>query len=350
MQRLLYKDKTLIGLDVSSSDIKIMAINPNKKNVIAYGAIDVDSVKIRKSLDSDGEYLLLQLKKLLLEKVHGGLPSSQVAVSIPTSRTYSRTFTVPPTAKKNLREAIEIEVGQYIPVPLASLYIDYEIIKETPEGLDVLVAAAPRLIIDNITAACRKVGLDVNLVEPGINSIARLLRTIESGDLPTMIVDIGSVTTDIAVLEKGFIRVTGSTTVGGNAFTLNIAKKLNTSIESAHQLKVIHGLNPGPRQKKITAALEGNLKKISLEVRRVKRYYEERIEGAKVEQLIIVGGGSNVPGIGEFFTNDLVVPARVASPWQKIDFGKLPQPAKQLKPRYITVAGVAAITKEEVFG
>ena len=79
------------------------------------------------------------------------------------------------------------------------------------------------------------------------------------------------------------------------------------------------------------------------------RYYEERIKGIKVEQLIIVGGGSNIPGIGEFFTNNLVIPARVASPWQSLNFGKLPQPAKQLKPRYITVAGITSLTKEEIF-
>ena len=40
MQRLLYKDKALIGLDISTSDIKVMAIN-NKKDVIGYGAIDI---------------------------------------------------------------------------------------------------------------------------------------------------------------------------------------------------------------------------------------------------------------------------------------------------------------------
>ncbi len=350
MQRLLYKEKTLIGLDISSSDIKIMAISPNKKDVIAHGAIDVDSVKIKKSLDGDGEYLLLTLKKLLLDKVNGHLPSSQVAVSIPTSRTYSRTFTVPDSAKKNLREAVELEVSQYVPVPLASLYIDYEVIGETSDGIDVLVSAAPRLIVNNIVDACFHAGLNVNLVEPGINSTARLLQTTESGNLPTVIVDIGSVTTDVAILANDIIRVTGSTAVGGNTFTLNIAKNLNVSLENAHQLKVIHGLNPGPRQKKIKGALENNLKKISLEIRRVVRYYEERIKGAKVEQIIIVGGGSNIPGIGEFFTNDLVLPARVASPWQRLNFGKLPQPNKQLRPRYITVAGVASITKEEIFG
>lgn len=348
MQKLFYKDSSLIGLDIGSNDMKLMAIAPDKWTVLAHGAIDVDSVKMRKSLDNDGEYLKLRLKRLLLDKLHGNLPSTQVAVSIPTSRTYSRTFSIPATAKKNLKEAIELEISQYIPVPITLLYVDYEIIHETKDALDVLVSAAPKVVVDNIIDACAQAGLTVNLVEPSINSIARILQSTESGTLPTAIIDIGSVTTDVAILEKGIIRVTGSTATGGNAFTLNIAKKLNVSIENAHQLKILNGLNVGPRQKKITAALESNLKKISLEARRVMRYYNERVQGEKVEQVIIVGGGSNVPGIGEYFTNELTMPARVASPWQRLNFGKLEQPAKQLRPRYIGVAGVATITKEEV--
>lgn len=75
------------------------------------------------------------------------------------------------------------------------------------------------------------------------------------------------------------------------------------------------------------------------------RYYDERISDTrKLEQLLVVGSGSNLPGIGEYFTDVLVMPARVASPWQKLDFGKLQEPPKQFRSRYITVAGLASIT------
>lgn len=349
MSNLLYKDKTLIGLDIGSSDIKIMAINPDNWKVLGHGAIDVDSTKMRESLDGDGEYFMLKLKNLLLEKLSGELPSRQVAVSLPTARTYSRTVTISSEAKKNMQEAIELEASQYIPMPLASLYLDYEIIEDTGEEMNVLVSAAPQVVVNNIISACAQNDLTVNLIEPGMNSIARILRTAESGELPTIIIDIGSGNTDVAVLEGGIIRVTGSTSVGGNDFTLIIAKKLGISLENAHQLKVLNGLNPGSKQKKISTALESSLKKISSEVQRVMRYYHERIKGKKIEQLVIVGSGSNVPGIGEYFTNDLILPARVASPWQVLDFDKLPQPSKQNKPRYITVAGVASVQQKEIF-
>ena len=129
-----------------------------------------------------------------------------------------------------------------------------------------------------------------------------------------------------------------------------IAKKLDVPLENAHQLKVLNGLNAGPRQTKIVGALEPSLKRIATEIRKVIRYYSERLnENYKLEQVLIVGGGSNVPGIGDFFTNELFMPARVASPWQKLDFGKLAQPNKQFRPRYISVAGLASINRRDIW-
>ncbi len=103
-------------------------------------------------------------------------------------------------------------------------------------------------------------------------------------------------------------------------------------------------MSAGPRQEKITNSLKPTLDRMTVEIRKVMRYYDERLaNGNKLEQLLIVGAGSNVPGIGEYFTNELVMPARVASPWQKLEFGKLPEPTKQFRSRYITVAGLASI-------
>ncbi|NLA43116.1 pilus assembly protein PilM [Candidatus Saccharibacteria bacterium] len=349
MQKLFHREKTLIGLDINNTDIKVMAIDQQKWTVLGYGAIDVDSTKMKKSLEEDPEYLSLSVNKLLTEKIIGELPSDHAIVSLPTSRTYSRTFTIPASSEKSLQEAVELEVNQYVPIPLSLLYIDYEIIERTKESLTITMSAVPQITIDNILQACDESGLVVNAIEPGINSVARLLKETEDGSLVTIIVDIGPSNTDIAVLD-GSIRVTGGITTGGNTFTLDIAKHLGITLENAHQFKVLNGLNPGPRQKKITTALEPSLKRITSETRRVMRYYNERVSnGEKIEQLLIVGGGSNVPGIGEYFTNDLVMAARVASPWQKLDFGSLAQPTKQFRPRYITVAGLSSISLEEIW-
>ena len=351
MSKLFYQDKPIIGLDISNTGVKIMSVDPKRWLVHGYGSIDLEPLKVKESMEkSSSTYLTENIRLLLAEKIIGDASSKRVAVSIPTARSYSRTFTLPTGTEKELQNAVLLEADQYIPIPSGSLYIDYQIIDRSKKEITVLMSAVAKVIIDNITASVRAAGLEPVLIEPSICSVGRVLTATERGELPTVIVDIGPATTDIAILDGGTIRVTGGLAVGGNTFTLDIAKKLNVELENAHQLKVLNGLNAGPRQQKLSAALEPSLERILAEVKKVMRYYNERISKTrKLEQLLVVGSGSNLPGIGEYFTNALIMPARVASPWQKLNFDKLQEPPKQFRPRYITVAGVASIAPGEIW-
>ena len=124
---------------------------------------------------------------------------------------------------------------------------------------------------------------------------------------------------------------------------------MQVSLEKAHQYKVLNGLGQSDDHDKIEAALKPSLGRIVGEAKKVIRYYSERIsEDKKIEQILIVGGGANMPGIGEYFTNAFILPARVASPWQDLDFGSLEKPHRQFRPRYITVAGLASVRPSEV--
>lgn len=345
MTKLFHKDKPTIGLDISSTDMKVMSVDLHRNTVTGYGAADLDPLQIKKALDDDNSYLLNSLRSLFEHKLVGNLVSDHVALGIPTARTFSRTFTVPLSAEQTLKDAVAIEVGQYIPLPMSMLYVDYEIIERNDKVITVIMSAVPKKLVDNAIAACDAVGLTVTIVEPAINAVARVLKISEEGYLPTVIVDIGAANTDIAVLD-GSVRITGGIATGGNTFTLDIAKRLGVTLENAHQLKVLNGLSPGAKQAKITAALRPSLRSIVTETRKVIRYYNERLASdRRLEQILIVGSGSNVPGIGEFFTNELVMPSRTANPWQQLNFGELPQPAKQFRSRYISVAGLANIPK-----
>ena len=349
MGKLYYQDKPVIGLDISQTGIKVMSIDTKKWLVTGYGTIDLDPARVNKSLESDDNYIETNLRILLEKNILGRLPSTHTVLSVPTGRTFTRTFQAPLEVEKHLKDAVDLEIDQYIPLPETSLYVDQEITERDKESITVSMSAAPRKLVDRLTSITANAGLEVCAVEPSISAVARLLRNTEEGHLPTVIVDIGPASTDIAVLD-GSIKVTGSVAIGGYTFTLDIAKKLKIPLENAHQLKVLSGLNAGARQQKLRGALTPTLDRILDETRKVMRYYTERLENSKkLEQVLIVGGGSNVPGLGDYFTDALVMPARVASPWQRLNFGNLDGPAKQFRPRYITVAGLASVDPEEVW-
>lgn len=350
MTKLFHVDKPVIGLDISHTGIKVMGINAKRWSVLGYGSVDLNPAEVKESLEGDSTYLADNIQSLIKNKLVGSLPSNHTVLGIPTARSYSRTFSLPLSAEKNLREAVELEAEQYIPIPVSTLYIDYRIINRNKKEITVLMSAVPRTIVDRCLKAAENAGLIVTLVEPSMSAVARVLASTEDAHIPTIAVDIGPATTDIAILSEESVRVTGGVSIGGNTFTLDISRKMGVSLENAHQLKVMNGLAAGTRQKQIKEALGPSLQRITTETRKVMRYYNERLsDGEKLEQLLIVGSGSNIPGIGEFFTDQLVMPARVASPWQKLDFGQLPEPARQFRSRYITVAGLASVNPEEIW-
>jgi type IV pilus assembly protein PilM len=346
---IFYKHKPIIGFEISKTSMKIMSVDTAKMLVHGYGSVELDPAKMADDLSQSAEYLQSRLYELLNDNIVGKLTSNRAILGIPTARTFSRTFSLPADKKANLKDAVNLEVEQYIPMPLDALYVDHQIIKQTKEELTVLMCAAPKRTVDPLLTIAQQCGMEVAMIEPNMNAVARLLEHTEEGNLPTVIVDIGPATADIAILDSA-IRVTGGLNIGGNTFTLDIAKKMNIPLETAHQLKVLNGLSAGPRQAKITASLCPSLLRIAGEIKKVIRYYTDRFPNEeKIEQVIIVGSGSNVPGLGEFFTNELVMAARVAIPWQTVNFGSLTPPSKQLRPRFMTVAGLALVPPEEIW-
>lgn len=324
-----------------------MEVKDGKKpQVLAYATIDLPRDKVSNSLENSDSYLESKLVELLDKKLVGKLSGYYTSVSIPTANTFSRVVRLPIEVEKDLASTIDLEIEQYIPIPKNLLTVDYTITSRTNKNLEVLICATPKNIVNRVIDIVRSVQLEPVLIEPSMNSISRLLYKNEAGYLRTIVMDIGLTGTDIAVLDK-IIKATSSIQTGGNTFTMSIARSMNIPVERAHQLKLLKGFNKSPEQKDITKALKPDMDIIINEIKKLLRYYEERLEGEPIEQIIITGVGSNVAGLGDYFTNALYLPVRLANPWQDVSFKHLPRPKRILISRYITVAGAAMVSPKE---
>lgn len=191
-------------------------------------------------------------------------------------------------------------------------------------------------------------GLDPVAIETTINASGRLFLHAEQSDVPTILIDFGSVSSDITIFDKTLV-VTGTVSGGGDNFSELISKKLGVTLEEAHIIKTKYGLGVSKKQKEITEALAPILDQLIKEIKRMIRYYEERktVEG-KIGQVVTLGGGANMPGLSEHMTNLLRLPVRMCDPWQSLHFGKLQPPNSVEKSMYVTVAGLALLRSEEI--
>jgi len=212
-----------------------------------------------------------------------------------------------------------------------------------------LVVAVPRKIADSYLLLTQMLGLETVSMDTTIGAGSRLFVQSEPSDVPTVLIDFGSISSDITVFDKTLI-VTGTVPGGGDSFTSLIANKLSVTKQEAHVIKTKYGLGVSKKQREITEGVSPLLESLIKEVRRVIRYYEERSAAkSKIGQIVTMGGGANMPGLSEYMTNQLRLPVRMCDPWQRLSFNGLQPPNSIEKSMFVTVAGLALIDHKEIF-
>ena len=349
--KYFYHDKPIFGLDIGFSSLKIMQIDCSGKQprVTGYGVTQFDSNAVKDGMIINHEALAQAILDLFKNHLVGDITTRRVAMGIPTAHTFNRILKLPKLGSKELAEAVRLEAEQYIPMPVDQLYLDHMIINQTDKDMELYAVAVPQKIIDSYLLLTRLLGLEAVAMEPTTGATSRLFVTADRNDVATVLVDFGSISTDITIFDKTLI-VTGTVDGGGDYFTNQIAKNFGVTTQEAHIIKTKYGLRYSKKQKEITEVLAPLLEQMVKEIKRVLRYYEERYgANRKIGQIVVMGGGSNVPGLSDYLTNTLRIPVRASEPWAHINFGKLQPPNSIEKSMYLTVAGLALVNPREIF-
>lgn len=333
--------------------MKILQIDyrRGKAFVQGYGFCSFDSNAIVDGVITDIEPVAAAAQTLFADNIIGTLSSRSVAVSLPVTHTYNRVITLPLLDHTELMDAVRLEAEQYIPLPVDSLYIDYQIIDQGADSIDLLVSATPRKVVDSYILFFRTLGLEASVIEPSIIAVTRLVRHTENADVPTLVVDLGSITTDLIIYDSS-IRVTGTINFGGNTLTAAIAEALGVNEKQAHLIKTKYGLEKSKKQAEILNAITPSLTQLTAEIKKMIRYYQDRNQAANkdntVQQIIILGGGANLPGFSTFLTDHVRIATRLSNTWKHIQFGHLQGPHQIENTMYATASGLALIRPREV--
>jgi type IV pilus assembly protein PilM len=349
---VLYREKPLFGFDIGHGSIKIAQLSPFGKDTVldGYGTILFDASAIRDGEIVDYEVVAAATQKLFTDNITGSISTSTAAVSLPVSHSFNRVIRLPAMNEKDIRDAVRLEAEQYIPIAIDDLYIDYQLINVDGENRDYLVSAAPKRVIDSYMNLFAILGIEAIVMEPSLLSVTRVVRNSELSNLPTLVIDCGSTTTDLIIYNNMAVQVTGTVKFGGNTITKSLMDSMSLTELQANTIKSKYGLDSSKKQTEISSALEVPLRSFSTEIRKIIRYFEDRGGDAnnKVEQIIILGGGANLPGFSAYLTNSLRIPTRLCSIWQHISFDGLQPPNLLDTSMYATAAGLALIKPHEV--
>lgn len=340
----------MFGLDVGHGTVRLMQLAAGKKcKVIGYGEISFDPSAVEDGVIVKHEVLAAAIQKLFKHSLIGDITTKRVAVSLPIARAFTRSIDLPRLSEGELAQAVKTEADQYIPAAADDLYLDYSVASRGETKSTVFIVAMPRKIVDSYLVLTRLLGLEAVLIQTTSSAGVRLFTHDSHSDLPAVLVDFGSDSADITIYDHGPI-VSGTVACGGEQITQLIASSLSVSEREAVIIKTKYGLALSKKQKQIEAAIEQPLSLLVREVRRTIRYYEERSKSKHpISQVVIMGGGGNMPGLTDYLTSNLRIPVRAFDPTLYLDFGRLQPISIGDRMSYVTAAGLSLNKPEDVF-
>lgn len=309
-----------VGIDIGSKTIKIVDLvkDGNLWKLKSCAAVGFAGNPPQSARD-DKELADLSV---LVKKLHkdANISKKEVAIALPEPLIFTRIIKFPPLSDQEIASAVKWEAEQYIPIPLTDAIVQHQI-TERKEGVNgaaevsVLLIAAPKTVVEKYVKVIQLAGLSPILVETELISI---VRSLAPKDKTTLIVDMGSASTNIAIAKNGQLVFARSVGTAGDALTRSIAQSLGMAYEQAEQYKRAYGLSTTQLEGKIRASMLPILQLIIDEVKKAIHFYQTEERGEAPSSTILSGGSSGIPELITFFGSELGSEVVMANPFANV--------------------------------
>lgn len=328
-----------IGFDISDLSLKLVQLNKvrDKIKIQALGKLNLAKGIIVKGEIKNRPELIKAIKKIMSAPIFGKTSSEEVIACLPESKTFIKLIEVQKSPNP-LTEVIGSEIEKHVPLAIAELYYDWQIIEELTDKYFILIGAAPKNIVNQYTALLDEAKLSPVALEIEPIAIARCLlkeetpgsKSITFGSKAKLeaglnhgIIDIGAEHTCMIFYSGNTILFTVSMPISGEEITANISKALGLTIEQAEKAKIICGMDETKANGVIKEILSEMIKNLILKIKEAIQYYENYfgVRGP-LNQILLSGGGANIVNLANIIGKELSIDVKTADSLTNINESK----------------------------
>ena len=365
------KEESFLGIDLGSANIKVVELKSEhgRPRLITYGFVE-QSTDLVKTSSHEMIDRIVVLLKAVLEKSRSS--SNKTVAALPSFSVFSSIMSLPQMSKKDLSQAVHWEAKKFVPFPIEEMVIDWKVLPElapqplpkagapqtatTSEGggavhgkeegkggsanmLRVLLTAAPKTLVERYIELFKKAGLELIGLETESFALERAL--VGNDPNPIMIVDVGALTSDIMIVERGIPILNRSVDVGGITITKAIAGSLGVDVKRAEQFKrdvgfMVQGEGGIPK------TIESSISPIINEIKYCFDLYRSHEGATHVVKIILTGGSAFLPELTDYLSRLLSIKVFVGDPWARVIYPADLRPAlEELGPRFSVAVGLA---------
>jgi len=311
----------LIGVDISSSALKLVELSESGKGVYRLERYALEP--LAKDVVTDGNIANLDQVADALRRAHKrlGTRNRNVALALPAAMVITKKIIVPAgQTEEELELQVEAEANQYIPFALDEVNLDFQILgpaPNNPDEVEVLIAASRKEKVEDRVAIAEAAGLKPRVMdvesyatEDAFQMIAPSLPA-NGRDQNIALVDIGAHVMHFYVLRNNQILFSRDQAFGGNQLTHEIQRAFNLSPEEAESAK----RNAGLPENYDADVLQPFMETLALEITRALQFFFTSTSYSQVDQIVLAGGCSLLPGLDELVAKRAGVNTIVGNPF-----------------------------------
>jgi len=340
----------MVGFDISSDSIKILELK-EKKGIFSIGIFG-DSLLPVGCIERGNIKNPNILKKHLIQ-VRKKFNLKYITVSLPEEQSYVFSITIPNVKPKEIRESVELQLEEHIPIPSDSVVFDYSINRINQETGDITlsVSALPLEIVESYLNILEDSGFIPLIFETEASALARAVVPSFSKDT-FMIVDFGNTRSMFSVVEEGIPVFNSTINFGGAHLTNAIQKQLNITYEEAEKIKLEKGISHDIDDEIFSSSIS-TLAVLKDEINKYYSYWNDHVVKDKknktsIKKIFFCGGASALKGLNEFLSSYLEVPFQLANVWENVPSVEkdIPPISKKKSLQYATAIGLALNNKD----
>jgi type IV pilus assembly protein PilM len=321
------KSKALLGIDISSTAIKLIELSQNVGSATALFRVETfaieplpnNAVVEKKIADADavGQCILKAVQR-------AGTKTKRAAVAVSGSAVITKVITMSAALSDSEMESqIQLEADQYIPYPLEEVNIDFDVLgpsQASPDMVDVLLAASRRENVDDRVSALEIAGLTAAIVDVEAyaveNACALIMRGHGEGraEQTVAVADVGASTTTLHVLHEGQVVYTREQNFGGQQLTDEVQRRYGLPRDQAVQ-KILDGDVAENYDMEVLGPFKEAL---AQQIARALQFFYSGTTFSRVDQVILAGGAAGIRKIDELVEERLGLPTLVANPFTQM--------------------------------
>jgi len=315
------KARPLIGLDISSSAVKLVELSGSGKEGYRVERYTIEV--LAKDVVADGNIVNLEAAAEAVKKAWKRMSTStrNVAIALPAAAVITKKIIVPAGQREeDLEMQVESEANQYIPFALEEVNLDFQVVgpaPSSPDEVEVLIAASRKERVEDRVAVAEAAGLKPLVMDVESYAALSAFELIEK-QLPDgghnqiiALVDVGANSMNLTVLKNDQQLYAREQAFGGNQLTQDIARQYGMNFEEAEAAKRANNL-PDSYDAELLRPFVDNM---ALEVSRALQFFFTSTQFNQVHHIVLAGGCAILPGADEAVASRTQINTIVANPF-----------------------------------